>query len=63
MDVNTFEIPVEYNGQEMQAASYKIRAIPKAFLIDRNGIVVKIFNGNSKVGKAFLENKIQELTK
>jgi thiol-disulfide isomerase/thioredoxin len=46
-----------------QAASYKIRAIPKAFLIDRNGIVLKIFNGYSKDGKTFLENKIQELTK
>jgi peroxiredoxin len=46
-----------------QAASYKIRAIPKSFLIDKNGMVVQIFNGYNKDAKTSLENKIQELTK
>lgn len=46
-----------------QAASYKIRAIPKSFLIDKNGVIVQIFTGYDKDAKALLESKIQELTK
>ncbi|MEJ7623776.1 MAG: TlpA disulfide reductase family protein [Pyrinomonadaceae bacterium] len=46
-----------------QVAAYKIRAIPKAFLIDRNGDIVHIFKGYNEESKKLLENKIQELTK
>ncbi len=46
-----------------QAASYKVRAIPKSFLIDKDGIIVKIFTGFSKDGLTLIENKIQETTK
>lgn len=48
-----------------QAASYRIRAIPRSFLIDKNGIIVDIFGGydDSKDGKDMLENKIKELLK
>lgn len=46
-----------------QAAAYKIRAIPKAFLIDKNGDIVHIFRGYNPESIKLLENKIQELTK
>lgn len=48
-----------------QAASYKVRGIPKSFLIDKNGTIVEIFNwyDDDKDAKTALENKIQELTK
>jgi peroxiredoxin len=46
-----------------QAASYKIRAIPKSFLINKDGLIVQIFSGYGKDGKALLESKIQELIK
>jgi|GEM_PF-267793 len=48
-----------------QAASYKIRSLPKAFLIDKNGTIVEIFDGynDSKDALTSLENKIQELTR
>ncbi len=47
-----------------QAASYKIRAIPKSFLIDRNGIITEIFTGyDSENGKKNLDKKIAELLK
>lgn len=46
-----------------QAASYKIRAIPKSFLIDKNGVIVQIFEGYDNETKTSLEKKIIELTK
>ncbi|MGI8641412.1 MAG: redoxin domain-containing protein [Pyrinomonadaceae bacterium] len=46
-----------------QVAAYKIRAIPKAYLIDKNGDIVHIFNGYNEESKKLLEIKIQELTK
>ena len=46
-----------------QAASYKIRAIPKSFLIDKNGMIVQILTGYDQDTKASLESKIQELIK
>lgn len=46
-----------------QVASYKIRAIPKAFLIDKNGDIVHIFRGYNAESIKLLENKIQELTR
>ncbi|MFT3947813.1 MAG: TlpA disulfide reductase family protein [Agriterribacter sp.] len=45
------------------AASYKIRAIPKSFLIDKNGTIMQIFTGFDEKYEASLENKIQELMK
>lgn len=48
-----------------QAASYKIRAIPKAILINRNGTIEEILDGynDSKEGLIWLESKIQALIK
>jgi peroxiredoxin len=46
-----------------QAASYKIRAIPKSFLIDRNGVIVEFFTGFGKDTENSLEKKIIELIK
>jgi thiol-disulfide isomerase/thioredoxin len=46
-----------------QVAAYKIRAIPKAFLIDKNGDIVHIFRGYNAESIKLLENKIRELTK
>lgn len=48
-----------------QAAAYKIRAIPKSFLIDRNGNIVEIFTGynDDKNAKTNLEKRIEELLK
>lgn len=46
-----------------QVAAYKIRAIPRAFLIDKNGNIVHIFRGYNEASKKLLENKIQELAK
>lgn len=44
-----------------QAASYKIRAIPKSFLIDRNGVIVEVFTGFGKDTESSLEKKIVEM--
>jgi thiol-disulfide isomerase/thioredoxin len=44
-----------------QAASYKIRGIPKALLIDKNGIIVHIFEGYDSDGSVVLENEIKKL--
>ena len=46
-----------------QIASYKTRAIPRAFLIDKDGNIVHIFKGYNQESKKLLENEIQELTK
>ena len=46
-----------------QIASYKIRGIPKSYLISRDGDIIKIFDGYSKEDKVLLEKQIQELTK
>jgi peroxiredoxin len=46
-----------------QAASYKIRAIPKSFLINRNGVIVEVFTGFGTDTETALEKKIVELTK
>jgi thiol-disulfide isomerase/thioredoxin len=44
-------------------ASYKIRAIPRAFLIDKNGDIAHIFRGYNEASKKLLDMKIQELTR
>ncbi|MGJ7032041.1 thioredoxin-like domain-containing protein [Niabella hirudinis] len=46
-----------------EAAKYKIRAIPKSFLIDKNGNIAEIFNGYSTSYKTALQKKLQELIK
>ncbi len=46
-----------------QAAAYKIRAIPKSFLLDKNGNILLIFNGYNQKSEKLLEDKIEELTK
>ncbi|SDC64772.1 TlpA disulfide reductase family protein [Niabella drilacis] len=46
-----------------EAAKYKIRAIPKSFLIDRNGIIIEIFDGYNANHKAALEKKLSGLIK
>ena len=44
-----------------QVASYKIRAIPKAFLIDKNGKILHIFKGYNQESMKLLEAKIEDL--
>lgn len=46
-----------------QVAAYKIRSIPKSFLIDKNGKIVEILTGFSQNTEQLLENKIIELLK
>ncbi|HQU84093.1 MAG TPA: TlpA disulfide reductase family protein [Pyrinomonadaceae bacterium] len=46
-----------------EAASFKVRSLPRAFLIDQNGEIVQIFSGYNTEAKSVLEDKIQELIK
>lgn len=46
-----------------QAALYKVRAIPKAFLIDKNGMIADVFTGYDEDGKKNLDSKIANLLK
>jgi hypothetical protein len=45
----------------IQAAAYKVRGIPKAFLIGRDGRIAYIVNGYDSNGAAALEDRIREL--
>lgn len=45
----------------LQAAAYKVRGIPKAFLIGRDGRIAYIVNGYDSNGAAALEDRIREL--
>ena len=44
-----------------QAASYKIRAIPRSYLIDREGRITEVFTGYDKAHKERLSSQIEEL--
>lgn len=46
-----------------EVAMFKIRSLPRAFLINRDGEILHIFSDYDSKGKSLLENKIEELTK
>ncbi len=46
-----------------EVASFKVRSLPRAFLINKAGEIVHIFKGYNNQDKLLLENKILELTK
>lgn len=58
--VNTSDLIGFYSAQ---AASYKIKAIPRTFLIDENGLIVKIFKGFNEDMESILEKDITSLLK
>lgn len=46
-----------------EVAAFKVRSLPRAFLISKNGEIVHIFSGYDNHAKTILENKILELIK
>lgn len=46
-----------------EVAAFKVRSLPRAFLINKTGEIVHIFKGYGSEDKVLLENKIQELIK